>query len=130
MTLRARYSFCFRSRLRLDNRQDERAERHLDGALRRHIYVLSLATARLGTRDSQARCRDTGTVLADSCVVEVHGERMMDWIRSDKQWRTMALVVESQWGLQNDDDGVLLDIERTAVFEEVTRTPRRLFPER
>ena len=42
----------------------------------------------------------------------------------------MALVVESQWGLQNDDDGVLLDIERTAVFEEVTRTPRRLFPER
>jgi hypothetical protein len=56
---------------------------------------------------------------------------MMDWIRSDKQWRTMALVVESQWGLQSDDDGgVLIDLERTAVFEEVTRTPRRLFPER
>jgi hypothetical protein len=70
-------------------------------------------------------------VLAHSCAVEVHGERMMDWIRSDKQWRTMALVVESQWGLQSDDDGgVLIDLERTAVFEEVTRTPRRLFPER
>jgi hypothetical protein len=69
-------------------------------------------------------------VLADSCVVEVHGERMMDWIRSDKQWRTMALVVESQWDPLNDDDGVLRDLERTAEFEEVTRTPRRLFPER
>jgi hypothetical protein len=129
MPLGARYSFRFRSRLRLDNRQDERAERHLDGALRRHLYVLSLASARLGTRDSQARCRDSGMVLAHSCAVEVHGERMMDWIRSDKQWRTMALVVESQWGLQNDD-GVLLDLERAAAFEEVTRTPRRLFPER
>jgi hypothetical protein len=130
MPLGARYSFSSGRALRLDDRQDERAQRHLDGALRRHLYVLSLASARLGTRDSQARCRDTGMVLAHSCVVEVHGERMMDWIRSDKQWQTMALVVESQWGLQNDDDGVLMDLEGTAVFEEVTRTPRRLFPER
>ena len=62
--------------------------------------------------------------------VEVHGERMMDWLRSDKQWRTMALVVESQWRQQNDEEVVFLDLERPSVFEEVDRTPRRLFPER
>ncbi len=40
----------------------------------------------------------------------------------------MALVVESQWGQQNDDDVVLLDVERPGVFEGGRSNASALIP--